>query len=298
MSSVYLAPGDYAHFGAPGATADAVLQASALIDTHIQRPEGLVWAPGADGAPAYMAATAPQITIALAAAISPGSNVAATLTGQAGMIEVGDVLLADAAASNKIEALTVTSMAWPLVTFRRVGYAHDAGATLDLGRVITEKRFMPKGRPVTQVSRSPIRLLSLAGRYTFGRRGDHAMAGDDYNLLASLQQFGGVPVWEAIDPLAANFQTDTREVWVPAGIMSANYSEVRVHYLAGFSAAALPAGVKRACAMLVNALASVPDLGGVKSYKAGNTAITRFANTMIDSDLKDLLKPHVAAAFA
>lgn len=297
--SIYLAEGEYASFGAPNASADTVKQASALIDMHINRPEGLVWAPGADGAPAYMTALAPKLTVALQGAIAPGANVAASLTGQPGMIEVGDVLIADGANNGRCEALTVTSITWPQVTFRSVGFAHDAGATLDLGRVITEKRFMPKNRPVTQVGHPPImRLMSLAGRYAYGRRGDGYIAGDDFSLLTSVQQFGNTPLWEAIDPAGANYEPNTGEVWVPAGFVGAHYTEVRAAYVSGFPAAGLPNGVKLACAMLVNALASVPDLGGVKSYKSGNTAIMKFANTIIDDDVKSMLKDFTVSAFA
>lgn len=297
--SSYLAPGEYAAFGAPGATVNTVVQASTLIDMHIDRPEGLVWTPGADGAPAFMAALPPKLTIALVGAIAPGANVIAQLTGQPGMVEVGDVLIADAAITLRAEALVVTSVAWPSVTFRNVARVHDAGAQIDIGRVISEKRFMPKNRPVTRVMHGPVmRLMSIAGRYSFGRRGDFSMPGDDISLLSSIQQFGGMPVWEAVDPLTANCELDTGEVWVPSGIMNAHYNEVRVHYLAGFQASALPNAIKQACALLVNALAMVPDLSGVKSYKAGNTAIAKFANSMIDDDVKDLLRPFEVKAFA
>ncbi len=80
--------------------------------------------------------------------------------------------------------------------------------------------------------------------------------------------------------------------------MLAYYTEVKVRYLAGYSAASLPSAVKLATAMLVRTLASAPNLGAIKSYKAGDTAIERFSDTMISGDIRSMLTKYRARTFA
>jgi hypothetical protein len=67
--------------------------------------------------------------------------------------------------------------------------------------------------------------------------------------------------------------------------------------VAGFPASGLPASIKQACATLVMASAAVPQMGAMKMYKAGDTALERFAATLIDADTAALLAPYRAKLF-
>lgn len=293
--SSYLSSGDYSTYGVPSATAAQVTQASVLIDAHLKRPEGLVWSPDSAGNPAYMSAASPDLSFVLGTAVSPGKNVVATVTGPIATLNVGEVLIADRANPAAVEPLTIISNVNGQVTFATAINAHAPSATLEAGLVISEQRYMPKGRPVIMIGRTPVmRIISGIGRYAYPRRGD-AMGSntDDFNLLATFTQFGGPPQWEVFDT-TQNTGVDARtgQVWVPAGIMLAYYTEVKLRYVAGFQSSAIPSAIKLACAKLVRALGNDPGLGPAKSYRAGDTAVQMFADTMISGDMVDALRPY------
>jgi hypothetical protein len=300
MPSVYLQPDEYAGWGVTASDAQ-VLQASAMIDVFLKRPEGLVWSPDKNGAPAFMAAAKPTNSFTLASSIGTGQNVPATLTGPVASLSNGDVLIIDRELEGgNIEALVIGSINGQSVTFRSVGYAHSSGAALEAGMTITEQKFLPKNRPITMLSRAPIAaVLSGSGRYGYSRRGEASNSNmEDFNLLAALSHFGGPPAWEVFDPRTVDFDQQTGQLWIPAGIMLAYYTEVRVRYVAGFAATSIPDAVKSACAMLASTIADAPALGAVKRYQAGGTAIERFADTLIDGDTKRALLPYQAKAMA
>ena len=175
----------------------------------------------------------------------------------------------------------------------------SSGSTLDLGMTIKQHRFMPEGRPITNLAFTPvIRLISGQGRYGYGRRGEASRyMVDEFNLLASLSHFGGPPVWEffpinttGVDPLSG-------QVWVPAGVMLAYYSEVNIWYVAGWSYANLPDAIKWACGDLTLILANNFSFGDIKSYQAGGTKIELFSSSIIDADTKYQLAPYRAKLY-
>jgi len=300
MGSVYLQPGEYAAFGVPKATADKVASASLYIDGYLRRPEGLIWSPDCNGDPCFMAALSPSNTLTLPNDISPGSNVVVNVTGAVGAVQPGDVLIADRATTNLAEALLVVAKNGRALTFASVQNAHASGAKLDAGLDISEQRNLPKSRPLMNVTKTPVqRILSGIGRYGYTRRGDTASGStDDFNLLAVYNQFGGPPAWEIFNATSCDFDARTGQVWIPAGIMLAYYTEVRLRYIAGFSQANLPDAVKLACAKLILALGNDPDLGPAKSYKAGDTAITKFSDTIISGDIGNMLSQYRARVMA
>lgn len=296
MPSQYLQSVDFATYGVPNATAAQVTQASTLIDAFLQRPDGLLWAPDANGVPAYMAAKNADVSFALSAAIAPGNDVPVSLPMPAAQLDVqaGDVVLLDRASTTACEAVVIDGIVGNTVRLRNVQFAHAEGATLEFGMVITQQCYVPTQRPVVRLQNTPVfRVIGGAGRFGYGRRGDAgASLMDDYNLLASLTQFGGPPLWEVFDPTVGSLDRGTGQFWLPSSVYLAYYSEVRVHYVAGYSYASLPGAVKSACASLITA-ASNSSLfaGGVKTYRAGDTEIERFANTVFDDDTKRSLSP-------
>ena len=302
MPSAYLQPEDLAAYGLPDSTsAGAVTQASVLVDMYLRRPEGLIWTPDATGNPCFMTAASPGPTITATGTISAGANVIVPATGPLAMLQVGDVLILDRARADVMEAVTVSAIVPGIsVGLRSVTNAHSPSALLEGGMVIQEQRFLPDNRPLTSLGRTPVaRVVSGTGRYGYGRQGDAGASSiNDFNLLAALSQFGGPPVWEIFDPASTDVDPNTGQLWIPAGVMLAYYTEVKVRYLAGYSAASLPSAVKLATAMLVRTLASAPNLGAIKSYKAGDTAIERFSDTMISGDIRSMLTKYRARTFA
>ncbi|WP_458763562.1 hypothetical protein [Cupriavidus basilensis] len=298
-SSVYLQSSDYAAFGVPTATADQVAAASTLIDAYLCRPEGLIWMPDANGLPAYMKGLDPTFAFPLPAAIAPGLNVPVNAGPQAAMLEVGDVVVLDRATPAAVEACVIASITGTAVLLQQVLFAHASGATVETDMVIKEQRRIPDGRPLTSASRRPLmRLIAGTGRYGYGRRGDSNRYNlEDFNLIASLQKFGGPPAWELFNVTAAGFDAATGNVWVPAGILLAYYTEVKLRYVAGYQYVNLPAQVKTACASLIQAIQATPEMGDMKKYRAGDTEIERFSASQINPDTRRKLDPFRVLAF-
>lgn len=307
MPSSYVTSGDLTTYGAPASTAGQIIQASIMVDMYLKRPEGLVWNPDSIGQPCYMAALTPSLSFAAPGGLSPGSNVAAAVTGPTNMLQVGDVLILDRADPSLTEAVIVNAITPGVsIGFQSVLNSHAGGVALEAGLVIQEQRFLPDQRPLTTLGRTPVaRIIGGTGRYGYGRRGDVGAENiNDFNLLAALSKFGGPPVWEIFagsnNALGTSIDVDpnTGQTWIPAGIMLAYYTEVKVRYVAGFQASAIPAAVKLATIQLLAALAESPNLGAVKSYKAGDTSITRFADTNISGDVRLALQRYQARTFA
>ena len=303
MPSAYLQSPDLLVYGVPNATALQVMQASVLIDAFLRRPAGLVYATDATGNPCYMAALAPELTLTSTAGFGPGNGLTIPVSGPLSMLQVGDCVVLDRSNPSLVEAAQVISMDAVAMTMTLgssavqgigVQFAHSAGCTIETGLIINEKRSVPNGRSQVSLAQTPIaRVVGGTGRYGYGRRGDAAAYNmSNFNLLAGVSQFGGPPAWE-IWPAntAAGINAATGELWVPAGIMLAYYSEVKVRYVAGYTYATLPSEIKLACAQLIANLANNPILGSVKSMKAGDTAVTQFAATAISDDIKALLNP-------
>jgi hypothetical protein len=303
MPSVYLQPGEYAAYGAPSnTTAGQVSQASVLIDAHLKRLEGLVWSPDSAGNPAWMTALTPRLSLTAPGAIAPGSNVVVPVTGGIQSIAIGDALILDRSNNGASEVVVVGGMTTSpaTVTLVSVVNAHSVGALLDQGMVLKQHLFMPQDRPVKNLAYTPVvRLLSGQGRYAYGRRGDSSRyMVDEFNLLASLTAFGGPPAWEFFPLQNTGIDPETGQIWVPAGVMLAYYSEVNIWYVAGFAQANIPDAVKFACAQLITAAAGYPELqGNVKSFRAGDTQIQKFSASLLSDDSKRQLDPFRAKLF-
>ena len=300
MPSTYLQSADLAAYGVPNATAAQIAAASSLIDGYLQRPEGLIYAPDAAGNPCYMVAKSPSYSLSFGAPVAAGLNVVANVSGPLQPLQVGTDLVIDRANAQGVEVTTIVAISGNQITLKQLAYAHAQGATLEGGLTIVEQRTMPQARPLTTVSRFPLlRLVGGQGRYGYTRRGaQNSQNLNDFNLLASLTRFGGPPAWEAFDPSAAGVDPDTARVWVPAGIMLAYYSDVRLAYVAGYQYGNLPDAIKRACANLIANAVAAPTGGPLKMQKAGDTAIQRFTASLVDDDIKTMLDPYRTRVFA
>ncbi len=291
MTSAYLSGTDLAAFGVPNATAAQIGLASTLIDTYLGRPEGCIWTPDASGQPCFMAAKTPIYSFGLGSAIAPGLNVPVNLTGPVAMLQTGDVLILDRANSGVLEAVTIASVTNPGVILQSVSYAHAANALGDYGMVIEEQKYVPENRPLTGLSRTPLmRVICGVGRYAYGRRGDASNYDvNEFNLLAAISKFGGPPVWELFQPTNLSIDVNTGQVWIPAGVMLAYYSEVKLRYVAGWSYANLPSAIKQATATLITSGMNSVQAGDYKSLKAGDSAIVRLSSSLLDTDTKNAL---------
>ncbi len=302
MTSTYLQGGDPATYGVPNATPAQINEASALVDAYLQRPEGMVWSPDANGAPAYMAGLGPSFTLTSTGSIAPGQNVVVAVGLGQGLTNdmIGEALILDRATPSKTEVCVVSAVGAGTITLASVGIAHTGAVVMEAGLVLLEERSLPANRSVTRVSRTPVaRLISGVGRYAYGRRSQQISGNfNDINMLASVQAFGGPPMWVPFDVTQASVSTGTGEVWVPAGLMLAYYSDVRLRYVAGYPYAGLPSPIKQATASIVGTMQDFPEVSGnMKRISAGKTTIERFSDTVLDADTKNMLTPFQAKLF-
>lgn len=304
MPSAYLQSGDLATYGVPSATPAQIAQASTLIDAYLKRPEGLIWAPDASGVPCYMTALSPTYTFKLNGSIAPGANVVAALAGPVAQLQAGDVLVLDRATAgsdaNVAEGVVVVATNGVQVTLQNVQFEHADASLAEYGLQIEEQKNMPPDRPLTFLSKGPlVQVLSGVGRYAYGRRGDDNNYNlEQFNLLAAVSKYGGPPAWEIFNPLNTGYDANTGQLWIPAGVLLAYYTEVKLRYVAGFTYATLPGAVKNACASIIQALGNLPQMGNIKSYRAGDTAIEMAAASKLDQDTMDELNAYRARLFA
>lgn len=315
MPAIYLSAADLNTYGVATATAPQILAASTLVDAYLKRPEGLQWMPDYQGLPCYMAGLSPSITLTLAQSISPGTNVTVPIAAGAGNLStfgtVGEVAILDRGSAQQgkpgvVEACVISSVTSGSITFNSVANAHASGATMEFGLVISEQKTLPANRSIVRVASWPIvRLVSGTGSYRYGRRSQQ-QAGmfAEGNILQFMQTFGGPPAWTqwgvtTPGTAAADFSPLTNEIWIPVGIYLDSYSDVRIWYVAGFSQANIPAIIKQATASIILSGMALGDLvGGVKMARAGDTALTRFENTIIDDDMRARLAPYRARVYA
>ena len=106
-------------------------------------------------------------------------------------------------------------------------------------------------------------------------------------VLSVQQAYPGIPTWQAVSQFTF---VDGIGLWFNGAIFP---GQIQVSYLAGWPYASLPAKIKQACANIINAVASYPEMNGnIQSLKAGDTAITRFKDTVLDADTKLMLAPY------
>lgn len=311
MPSQYLQGNDLATYGAQSASTEQIIQASTLIDAYLNRPAGLAYVADGTGQPGYMSSLSTELSFTSRSAFGPGVGIVVPVTGPLAMVQVGDCVLIDRANPSVMECAQVTSIDTVNGTLTlgntavgnlgAIQFAHASGAVIETGLFITEKRYLPKSRSEVMLGNTPVaRVIGGTGRYAYGRRGDAANYDmDTFNLLASLNKFGGPPAWE-IWPAntSAGIDASTGQLWVPAGIMLAYYSEVKVRYVAGYTQASLPSEIKIACAMLISAIANNPVMGNVKMFQSGDTKVTQFAATVLSEDIKALINPWRTRLFA
>jgi hypothetical protein len=306
MPSVYLQSYDYAAYGVPNATTQQVTQASSLIDGYLKRSEGLIWVPDANGNPCYMANKPPFVALQATSDFNAGQNVNVNVSGPAQAVSLGSsqcglVAVLDRANPSITEAcivnaVTVNQPPTPsVVQLTNVQFNHSTDCLLEFGMCIFDEVQMPPARPLANLSRTPIiQILAGQGRYGYPRRGNSYFEINEYNLLAAITKFGGPPVWEIFNQNLVGVDPNTGNVWAPAGILLAYYTEIRFSYIAGYTYQSLPPNIKQACANLINASVNFPMNGAIKNMRAGDTALEFFAATVFSDDTKNLLDPYMA----
>jgi hypothetical protein len=103
--------------------------------------------------------------------------------------------------------------------------------------------------------------------------------------------FGLPGQWVDVDPSTVYVSLPTGEFRFEWNIMGMRYSEAEVTYTAGFTT--VPNAVQVACAQIVRNAQATPGLN-VKSSKMDTLQTQYFSDSLIDSQVKALLRPYVA----
>lgn len=300
--SCYLnSPTEYETYGVTFTNPAQVMRASLLVDHYLRRPEGCVWAPDANGQPCYMVSKSPSLTYTTAATILPGTNVVVPLPAYVGDNDslIGEVVVLDRLIPSLVEACVVKAQTTGQITLTNVQFTHVGSVTpvtMEFGMSISEELTMPNQRSITRLSEWPIaKLLSGIGRYGYGRRTDQMLGYFyDANLIATLSAFGGPPAWVPFFVPASSLNPETGDLWVPAGTLLAYYTDVKMRYIGGWSQTNLPGQIKLATAAIVDALGAAPMGPQIRRFNAGKTSIDRFSDTVLDPDIKSMLRPYMA----
>ena len=97
--------------------------------------------------------------------------------------------------------------------------------------------------------------------------------------------------WTALDVTTLDVDAAAGEVKLPLNLLGARYSDVEVTYTAGL--AVVPAAVKVACAQIVKNAQATPGLN-VKQSRVDTMHMEYFSDSLLDSQVKALLRPYVA----
>lgn len=297
--SEYIPAGEYSQYGLPGTTTEENVQAaSALIDGFLRRPEGLVWSPDAAGQPCFMTGAAAMRIWKPVAAISPGASVVVTLPSVPPASMLGEAMVLDSATPAKCETAVVIAIDGANITLDNLTNGHNALAPISAGLVISERRNVGYQGPVAFLSRTPVvRIVSVGSRWDRSNLREPALSESRHGVffdyaegIGPIPAFGTPPQWTLLDPTLVDFDIATGKLDVR---IFGSRNEVRACYLAGWDQDDLPDAIKQVCARLVLSIQSqdqdIPS--NVKLYRAGDTAIQKFADSVLDDDMKFQLLP-------
>ncbi len=245
------------------------------------------------------------MTLKSSATILPGSSVVVPFTNGPSLDgnSVGEVVILDRGSKNDgpdREACVISATAPGSITLKNVVNSHDPACTIDFGMTIMEERELPPDRSIARTAQFPImKMFDGVGRYGYGRRSSQTAGNmQEFNLLAVVSNFGGPPLWIPWSAYDASVSARTGEVWVPAGVLLAYFTDVRMWYIAGYQQSGLPDDIKQACANIVN-LGKESGLGAnIRSRNMReSTTVTKWENNMIDTNTRNMLAPYKARRF-
>lgn len=141
--------------------------------------------------------------------------------------------------------------------------------------------------PLTPIAPATTPLVGVNVRYARPRRGELV-----YPIQAEIAWAFGLPgAWTALDVTTVDYVFDTGELIFPLSILSLPYNEVAVTYTAGLET--IGNDVMSACAQIVKSMQATPSLN-VKASRLDTLEMQYFSNSLMDDQVKTLLRPYVA----
>jgi hypothetical protein len=160
---------------------------------------------------------------------------------------------------------------------------------LTAGRNVMRLTFLPLLTP--QGGTTP--LVSGKARYGIPRRGENATLWEFASEYAIT--FGLPGTWVDLDVGSFDFFADTGEVTWLANPLGLYFDEMELTYTGGFDQ--VPDPVKFACAQLVKNAQATPALN-VREGTLNAMHFAYFADTLLDSTVREMLAPYVAQKVA
>ena len=155
-----------------------------------------------------------------------------------------------------------------------------------LSTTYTERLRINRQQGTAQLTYGPaVEITAVQARYA--RCTDRAVGG----LLEYALAFGIPGQWVYLDPATVLVDATSGEVQLPFNLLGLQYSEIEVTYSAGL--AAVPDALRFACAQIVKNAQAIPALN-VRSSKLDTLQTEYFSDSLLDSQVKALLRPFVA----
>lgn len=151
----------------------------------------------------------------------------------------------------------------------------------------TERLRVNRRQGTAQLTYGPlVAITSLRARYA-----PNGSCEQDSGLLPYALAFGLPGQWTELDPTSVGLDVFTGEVQMPLNVLGLPFAEVEVTYTAGL--AAVPDALKFACAQIVKNAQATPGLN-VRSSKLDTLQTEYFSDTLLDQQVRALLRPYVA----
>ena len=159
----------------------------------------------------------------------------------------------------------------------------------------TERLRITAGSQTVRVSYLPLvtmngadsPIVSLRARYGRPRRGE-VLDGFREQVAWAFHVPGS---WTTLDATTLDFDPSTGELTLAGNFLGLDYNEVEVTYSAGVLEAT--AALKVACAQIVKNAQATPGLN-VKSSKIDRLQMEYFSGSLMDEQVRSLLRPYVS----
>jgi hypothetical protein len=170
--------------------------------------------------------------------------------------------------------------------------AHCKRATLMVTEYVERVRFS-EGAQTARLSYGPIgSITAVRVRFGRGRRGDLADLLPQGIMGFQVASAFGLPgTWSTLDPATVDVYATARELTFPYNLLGLAYNEAEITYTAGF--VTVPVQIKAACAQIVKNTQNTPGLN-VKTSRLDTMQMEYFAGSLIDDDVRRMLKSYVA----
>lgn len=122
---------------------------------------------------------------------------------------------------------------------------------------IFEKRHMPSHGGLLVRSFPVAKILEAEGHHdTKSARYFNTAYEEEVGMMGMAAQLGGTQKWLTVNPAKCRISHDGTTVWIDPSLFCANYTDVRIRYLAGWPEDKLPEDIQVATALLAKWLDS------------------------------------------